>query len=344
MKKKIILFAFLYILMASIPMTVTATQKASISHINKSDYSSETVQTATPYKEEKIEKIDLKNYTDYTEFKIYDTSSDKIVTVSNSEFLIGGTAAEVPSNFNTEAIKAQMLAAYTYYSRQRLHNRKGDNLEYDFKADLSLGEKYVTEELLKERCGDNYENVYSVYEKASKEVAKKIIAYEGEVALSVYYAISSGTTEKSENVFVESIPYLTAVASPYDTVAPGYKTEVSLTKDEVRAVISEKFPNTVLGDNPVDWFETTKRSESNTVLEIIIGTEKYTGLEVRSAFNLRSADFDIVYTEDNFVFSVRGYGHNVGMSQYGAEYMAQQGATYKEILQHYYPGTSIVEL
>ncbi len=288
--------------------------------------------------------VDLKGIKKYKDFKIKDTSTNEIVTVKDKDFIIGGTAAEVPSTFQPEAIKAQMVAVYTYYSRQRQSNREGDNLDYDFSADLSIGEKYLTDELFKERTGDNYDKVIKVYKDAAEEVYGELVEYDGEAALTVFYAISGGVTEKSENVFVQALPYLTDVASPYDTEAPGYKTEEYFTADEAQQIIESNFPDANLGENPFDWFEITERTSSGTVMQMSIGQGEYTGLEVRNAFSLRSSDFDVVYSEENFVFTVRGYGHNVGLSQYGAEFMAQQGATYKEILSHYYPGTSIVEV
>ena len=130
MKKKLIIAAILYFLMVTIPFSVVSSHHGEPKSEKKRP--SESVETATPYVEENIKKVELKNYTDYDKFNILDTSQDKIITVTNKEFLIGGTAAEVPQNFDEEAIKAQMIAAYTYYSRQRLSNRKGDKLDYDF--------------------------------------------------------------------------------------------------------------------------------------------------------------------------------------------------------------------
>ncbi|MDD5923390.1 MAG: SpoIID/LytB domain-containing protein [Clostridia bacterium] len=324
--------------------TSSITSKSETSSNNPEDKKTSKVSVSDNSKVDDETSVDLKGIKKYKEFKIKDTSTNEIISVKDKDFIIGGTAAEVPSTFQPEAIKAQMVAVYTYYSRQRQNNREGDNLDYDFSADLSIGEKYLTDELFKERTGDNYNNVIKVYKDAAEEVYGELVEYDGEAALTVFYAISGGVTEKSENVFVQALPYLTDVASPYDTEAPGYKTEEYFTADEAREIIEANFPDANLGENPFDWLEITERTSSGTVMQMSIGQGEYTGLEVRNAFSLRSSDFDVVYSEENFVFTVRGYGHNVGLSQYGAEFMAQQGATYKEILSHYYPGTSIVEV
>ncbi len=286
----------------------------------------------------------LENSKKYDSFNILDTSTGEIITVKNRDFMIGGTAAEVPSTFHAEAIKAQMLCVYTYYSLQRQNNRAGDNIDYDFSADLSIGEKYLTEDLFKERTGDNYEKVYSVYAKAADEIEGKTVTYEGEPALTVFYAISSGTTENSENVFASPLPYLVSVPSPYDSGAPGYKEELSFSKEEAEDIISTNLGEVSLPENPVDWFRITDFTVSGTVLNIAVGDKTFTGQQVREAFGLRSACFDVVFSENNFVFTTRGYGHNVGMSQYGAEYLARQGASFNDIISYYYPGTEIVSV
>ena len=286
----------------------------------------------------------LEDIKKYGSFNILDTSTNEILTISDSDFLIGAAAAEVPSTFEIEAIKAQALAAYTYYARQRENNRTGDNCEYDFSADLSIGEKYVTRELLKERCEDNYEKVRGIYEKAAEDVADKAIIYDNELILASYFAISSGCTEKSQDVFVSELPYLCAVASPYDTVAPNYQTVIHLSESEVYDILTNSMNASVSDENPRSWFNISERTSSGTITKIIIGENEYKGLDVRDAFNLRSADFDIVFEQDEFVFTVRGYGHGVGMSQYGAQYMAKQGADYKEILEYYYKGAKVLDI
>ena len=354
MRKRILFTVVLYFCSAALPLYTVArfylhsesvTEKSMIvtssdSETPSKDDTTNAVKQAAALSTNKI----LENNKKYDSFNIMDTSTGKIITVNNRDFMIGGTAAEVPSTFHTEAIKAQMLCVYTYYSLQRQNNRSGDNLDYDFSANLSIGEKYLTQALFKERTGDNYEKIYSVYAKAADEVEGKTVAYDGGPALTVFYAISSGTTENSENVFASPLPYLVSVPSPYDSGAPGYKEELSFSKEETEEIISSNFGEISLQENPVDWFKITDLSVSGTVLGITVGDKTFSGQQVREAFGLRSACFDVVFNENNFVFTTRGYGHNVGMSQYGAEYLARQGADFNDIISYYYPGTEIISV
>ncbi|MCR5635829.1 MAG: stage II sporulation protein D [Clostridiales bacterium] len=354
MRKRILFIAVLYFCAAALPLytvarfyshTENTPEKPGVTAPQDSDILSKN-ETLNAVKQAAALNTNgsLKNSEKYESFNILDTSTGEIITVKNRDFMIGGTAAEVPSTFHTEAIKAQMLCVYTYYSLQRQNNRTGDKLDYDFSADLSIGEKYLTEDLFKERTEDNYEKVYSVYAKAADEIEGKAVTYEGEPALTVFYAISSGTTENSENVFASPLPYLVSVPSPYDSGAPGYKEELSFSKEEAEEIISTNFADVSLQENPVDWFKITDLTVSGTVLNIAVGDKTFTGQQLREAFGLRSACFDVVYNENNFVFTTRGYGHNVGMSQYGAEYLARQGADFKDIISYYYPGTDIVNI
>lgn len=272
-------------------------------------------------------------------FRILDTSSNKILDVPDREFCIGALAAEMPVSFESEALKAQTVAIYTYYSKMREESRNDSASEYDFTADVENNTIYITEEKLKSMWGDSFSTYYERLSDCVDDVFGKILVYDDELALTCFYSISAGVTENCEDVFGSKLPYLTAVASPADRLAPEYYSVKTFTADEFKKLVTDAWGDIDLDASPQQWITDIERTNSGTVSQIVIGTAQTTGEQVREIFSLRSANFDVIYSQEEFIFTVRGYGHGVGMSQYGAQYMAQQGASYKEILGTYYPHT-----
>lgn len=153
-------------------------------------------------------------------------------------------------------------------------------------------------------------------------------------------------TEDAGNVWGGSYPYLTPVSSANDSSAAGYSSKAEFTDAEFKKICKEKL-NLTLGEsseNAGDWLGGCTRSDSGYVMSYEISGKSVTGQKIRNAFGLRSACFTLKYSGGKFVFNVRGYGHGVGMSQYGANEMAKQGATYREIIAHYYQGTEILKI
>ena len=142
--------------------------------------------------------------------------------------------------------------------------------------------------------------------------------------------------QKCTDVFGGDAPYLEAVASPGDLFAPNYLTKVEVDIEGFKNTVVSMNQSVILGDDLSKWIGNVERTNSGMVRKISIGNIDFSGSDIRNAFSLRSADFEIKLEDNKFVFTVKGYGHGVGMSQYGAEYMAKQGATYKEILNWYY--------
>lgn len=279
----------------------------------------------------------------YDEFRLLDTSQDRIITVSDFDFCCGALAAEMPVSFDKEALKAQTVAIFTYYSKMRDESRSAGN-DSDFEVNTEKNLIYIPNEKLKDMWGENYTDYYSKIEDCVNSVFGQALLYDDELILSCFCALNGGTTENSKDVFGGELPYLTAVASPGDCFAPEYLTERSFTTDEFEEIATGTWNGISLDGSPQQWVTDIERTDSGTVSQIVIGNAKTTGDEVRKAFALRSANFDIVYSQNEFVFTVRGYGHGVGMSQYGAQYMALQGADYKEILCTYYPNTAIAKV
>lgn len=281
------------------------------------------------------------------DFAILDTSTGEVIRVSRLDFLRGGTAAEVPPTWEPEALKAQAAAAYTYYARLREQQRADPDPSLagaDFSADLSIGEKYVTPELMRTRYGENYDAYYAKLDEAARAVNGLVLRCGGELIDAVFHAISPGTTESSEDIWGGARSYLVSVASPGDAYAPGYQTTASFPADELKAALLAADSSLTFGDDPSAWLTEVQRTDAGTVTSLTAGGKEISGAAFRSALGLRSQNFTFSFADSVFTFTVRGYGHGVGMSQVGAQYMAQQGASWEDILLWYYPTATISSL
>ncbi|MBQ9859678.1 MAG: stage II sporulation protein D [Clostridia bacterium] len=265
------------------------------------------------------------------------------VTLTEREFLLRSLAMEMSPTYHVEALKAQTVATYTYYCRRREAQRaqpKEELADADF---VSPNEKFpaaYTTEKLKEAWGDNYTVYYNKLCEAVDAVAGKTMQQDGKYIDACYFAISNGCTESAETVWGADIPYLQAVASPGDRLAAGYESTATFTAEEMKAALSAE-PAVSLSNNPADWFGAPTLSAAGTVDTIPVGNTTLTGVKVRQLLGLRSATFTVVFADGKFTFTVQGYGHGVGMSQYGADYLARQGYTWEKILQYYYTDVTI---
>lgn len=272
-------------------------------------------------------------------FRILDTSSGKVVTVSDRDFCYGALAYEMPPSYEKEALKAQCVACYTHFSywRQQQREHPDEALQgADFKADLSCNQYYFSDEVLREKWGNLYEQSSQRLRQAVEECLGEVLRdREGALADVGYYALSAGVTENAKDIFGFESAYLQSVASPFDRSAPSYCTVVRVACDDmVKALDGQDKAS-------VHQISQIQRTQAGSVLSLTIGEQTYTGTELRERLGLRSAHFTIEDKGDYFVFTVLGYGHGVGMSQYGANEMARQGADYREILAHYYQGAVI---
>lgn len=270
-------------------------------------------------------------------FKVLDTAANVIYTFTERDFLIYTVAAEMPASYPEEALKAQAIATYTYYSYQR--NRQLENLNGAHFSDVpsSFPESYSAD-ALKKRWGDDYNANLLKITQAVDAVAGKQLLYNGSPIFAAYHSCNSGKTESAKTVWGTEYPYLQSVASSGDTLSPAASSTVTVSDKDFAAA----FPDLTLTGNASQWITGTPTvSAAGTVTALTVGGKTFTGREVRSALNLRSACFSVKHTDEGFVFSVTGYGHGVGMSQYGAKTMAEQGLSYDEIVSHYYTGVTI---
>lgn len=271
--------------------------------------------------------------------KVMNASSKNITEMSLREYLIGVVAAEVNPAYHEEAIKAQVVAAHTKLEYTKLH--KTDNLEdADITDSASTHQGFLTEDEQKEKWGDNYKVYREKLEKCVDEVINTILTYENEPINAVFHAISNGQTENASDVWGGDYPYLISVQSAGDKLSPAYKSEVTVTSEEFKKKLIDN--NVDLGENPEKWVEKITNTDTGMVKEIVIGGKNFKGTEIRTILGLKSSTFAVKYNDGSFVFTVCGYGHGVGMSQYGANHMAQQGFNYEQILEHYYQNSKCV--
>ncbi len=252
------------------------------------------------------------------------------------EYIKGVVAAEMPVSFEKEALKAQAVAARTY-SLRRLQRKEGIDEE-------EIAQAYLSEKELKERWGEKYLIYKSKIDSAVEETEGEIMTYEDEIIEAVFHSTSAGYTENSENLWNEEKPYLKSVESKQDEKAPDYIVKTIFENDAIVAKLEQKYSDVVITNAPIlQQIQVIKRSEAGYIMQIQIGNKIFTGNEIRVLLGLRSTNFTVNQKDNKVTITTRGYGHGIGMSQYGANYMAQDGKNYKEILKHYYQGVDIVK-
>ena len=283
--------------------------------------------------------------TGYQDFKVLLQETGEVITLGEAEYICGVIAAEMPVQYDVQAIKAQAVACYTYAFTKRQNERAAPTADLkgaDISDSPDTHQGYINDEKAKEKWGENYEEYKKKVADAVNEVLGQVIVYGGKPILAAYHCISSGMTEDAKTLWGEEIPYLKSVKSPGDMLSPEYKTVVKVTKEEFAEAVKGLKDIELDADDPAKWVGEISTTDAGTVASIKIGSGSAAGLAVRDAFHLRSPCFTVAYKEGTFTFTVKGYGHGVGMSQYGADYMARQGNTYVEILKHYYTGADIV--
>lgn len=277
-------------------------------------------------------------------FRVLDTATGKIFTVTEKEYVRGAVAAEMPPTFHPEALKAQAVAAHTYaLCTQKMQRESPDPAlkGADFSADPADWKAYTTEKLFRERYGDMADAYWNAVAGAADEVCDYIMLYDGEPIVAAYHSMNTGMTEDAANVWTGSVPYLTPVESRGDLLAPDYETKQRFPAEQVGKALRKAYPEIQLGEDPAGWFQLGERSESGYILTVQAGDVTMPAKDLRTLLGLRSTAFELEYTGGEFCFTVRGYGHGVGFSQYGADYYARQGMDFAEILEHYYPGAEL---
>lgn len=272
-----------------------------------------------------VNSIDISNeiqvYNPETELK---TSPDEL-----EEYIKGVLAAEMPVSFETEALKAQAVAARTYAVK---HLENKEKIEPD-----SIGQAYITVEEMKKNWGKNFEKNYDKINSAVESTRGQIMIYNNEPIEAVFHSTSAGVTETAENIWGGTLPYIKSVDSSLDKNAPNFETDTKVKISDFINIIKSKYKNINLtNENILNKINIKERSQAGYVTKVEIDSQPFTGMEIRQLFKLRSTNFTIKEENGYIIFHTKGYGHGAGMSQYGANFMAKEGSKYNEILNHYY--------
>ena len=271
-------------------------------------------------------KTEKKNISGDT-FRIKITKTGEIVELNGQEYLFGCIASEMPIEYGEEALKAQGIAAFTY----ELRKKEKSTEEYDLTDDYKVDQCYKSRDEIREKWGDNYGENAEKLERIINEISGLKLTYNGETVLTLYHAVSCGKTLSAKEVWGEDVPYLSSVDSSFDKLNEKYNTAVSVSKSDFMKDFSLSELKGIKAE----------KSENGKVNFLTVSDKKISSEKIVKKYALRSSCFDVKLGEQEVVFSVSGFGHGVGMSQYGADCMAKNGSSYEEILLHYYKGCKI---
>lgn len=255
------------------------------------------------------------------EIKVYNHLTGEIFSMGLEEYTARCMSSEMPSSFHIEALKAQAVAIRSYTL-----SKKAD--------DLHKGARVCTDFNHCAAFSDEKEELSAVYKEAVEATKNQVLLYNGKIANTVFHAMSSGKTENAEDVWGGKVPYLVSADCDCDRMVKNYTTVQEFTKKQIEDSLD-------VSEISVGKIEKT---ESGGVKSINIGGKTIKGSEVRKALGLRSSAFDVEKNDNGLKFTVYGYGHGVGMSQYGADGFARSGMDYKEILAHFYKGTELISI
>lgn len=258
---------------------------------------------------------------------VYRNETSEFQEIEFERYLIGVVAAEMPALFEQDALRAQAIAARTYAMRILGHE--------DYISDTVMHQVYLDDDQLRDRWGDSFENHFSTIEEAVMSTKGIVITYDDELITPMFFAMSNGKTENSEDVFESSRPYLRSVESSGYQDHDNFAVEEGFTIEDLREAFNDEGITT-------ENISILEISEGGNVNQIQLGSEVFTGRDVREILGLRAAAFSIEPVEGGIIFTTYGNGHGVGMSQHGANVMAKNGHDYTEILAHFYQDVTLM--
>ena len=270
------------------------------------------------------------NFSENSIVRVYNKETNNIKYVPIEEYVIGVVAGEMPIEFELEALKAQAVAARSYVMIQMERNVKKD---YDV-VDTVMNQVYLDKEHLMTVWKNNYTDNINKIKTAVLETRGEYISYKGKVAEALFFSTSPGKTENSEDVFTNKIAYLRSVDSTWDEISPVYTSNTTYTLEEFYNLLNLDYNKDLI-------IEVTSKTSTGRIKKIKINGKELTGSYVCSKLSLRSTYFEIIKEDNKIIIKNKGYGHGVGMSQYGAHGMAKEGYNYQDILKHYYTDIEI---
>lgn len=280
----------------------------------------------------KDEEIKFK-YASNMYVRVKDTQTGDITKVLFEDYIVGVLAGEMPVTFELEALKAQAVAARSYVMKQMIYNKDKD---YDV-VNTVVNQVYLTDDYLKSVWKDEYVTKINKIKTAVLETYNEYLDYNGSVAEAMFFSTSVGYTENSEEVFSNSVPYLRSVSSTWDDISPVYQVNYNFSLGDFYQKLNLPYQDKVV-------LEVISSTSTGRIKQIKINGVIFQGSTVMSSLNLKSNYFNITQNGENVKIVTKGYGHGVGMSQYGAQAMALNGYKYDEILSYYYQGTTIKKI
>ena len=274
--------------------------------------------------------------------KVYRTLQDKIEEVDLEEYICGVVANEMQVSFEDEALKAQAIASRTYLVSKKINScpiANGSDI-----CDSAHCQVYSSKDELISKWGEeNGEKYWNKIKSAVDDTKGMILTYKGELVLyPLFFSTSSGETESAIDASLGDIPYLVSVESKGEEVSPKYTSKKEMALSDLVSAINSKYPTSgVNTSNLSSKLQVMERSEAGGVITLAVGNDEIKGSDFRVIAGLNSTNFTYSINENTIVFECKGYGHGVGMSQWGANVMAKEGKSYDEILKHYYTGINI---
>lgn len=334
---KYLIYLLLFILII-IVLPAICTKKRNIRADKQKD-------TLNQESENKVEDISY-DYSKYGKIKLLHKKSGQIEEISIDRYLYGVVSAEMPVNYELEALKAQAVAARTYTVYQ-ISNNKGKHGDADICDDYTCCQAWISKEDRMKKWEENQrENNWNKIVKTVNSTAGQIMTYNNEVINAFFHSNSGGKTEIASNVWIggKDFPYLQSVETSGEDGYTQYSSEVIISKNDLLEKLKKEYKDIKIDFNEKDSIKILEYTESGRVKNVRFGNTEIAGIKVRSMLNLKSTNFSIRIENDNIIFTVIGYGHGVGMSQTGADSMAKQGKNYEEILKHFYTGIEITTI
>ena len=318
-----ILTAILLIISLSVPFISCTVSEHTNTAFEKTDDVKNSSEKPTDDQSTRDEKI-----------TIFKTATEETIETDMTEYLIGVVAAEMPASFSAEALKAQTVASYTYAK----YLKENNGSDFTITDSSAVHQSYIDTAEQKEKWGDNYEYYRSIIESAVTSVSGEYLTYNSKTALTAFHAHSESYTNSAEEIWGNPVAYLISVEAPSKE---SFETECSFTSKNFKAIFEEKGELKITESDIKKWVMVMSKSDRGYIRTLQIGGKDFSAVEVKDILSLPSATFTAKLENNRFVFTVKGKGHGVGMSQYSAEYMAKEGKSYKEILAHFYPGTKL---
>lgn len=270
------------------------------------------------------------------EVAVYRSAKSKVEKIPLEDYLVGVVASEMPADFAEEALKAQALTARTYIVKQMLSKEGHSGLPVGAQVgDTQMDQVYKDKDELKRIWGSDYSWKIKKIVEAVRATGGQILTYHGEPITATFFSTSNGYTENSEDYWPSSLPYLRSVASPWDKNSPMFSRQTVIPVQDFEAKLGVR----LTGDPTIG--KIIERTAGKRIGKVDFNGKILTGKTIREKLNLNSSDFTMERQGGNIIIHTKGYGHGVGMSQYGANGMAAEGKTYQDIVKHYYKGVEI---